>query len=54
MPMAAILPAVLWNTSGSGPVQTRSSVQADWILPGAETVYFSSGEFGAYFGLVRL
>ncbi|MEP7184347.1 MAG: hypothetical protein ABI767_00800 [Rhodanobacter sp.] len=45
---------VPWNTGGSGPIQTQTSLQANWILSGAETVYFSSGEFGAYFGLVRL
>jgi hypothetical protein len=45
---------VPWNTGGSGPVQTQTSLRADWILPGDETVYFNSGEFGAYFGLVRL
>lgn len=45
---------VLWNTGGSTPVQTQTSLRADWVLPGAETVYFDSGEFGIYFGLVRL
>ena len=45
---------VPWNTGGSGPVQTQTSLQADWTLPGDETVHFSSGEFGVYFGLVRL
>ena len=45
---------VPWNIGGSGPVQTQTSLRADWALPGAETVYFNSGEFGVYFGLVRL
>ncbi|MFC5525331.1 hypothetical protein ACFPPA_06205 [Rhodanobacter ginsengisoli] len=45
---------VPWNTGGSGPVLTQTGLQADWILPGDETVYFSSGEFGAFLGLVRL
>lgn len=45
---------VPWNTGGPGPVQTQTSLRADWVLPGDETVYFSSGEFGSYFGLVRL
>lgn len=45
---------VPWNTGGSAPVQTQTSLRADWTLPGDETVYFNSGEFGIYFGLVRL
>ena len=45
---------VSWNTGGRGPVQTQTGLLADWTLPGDETVYFNSGEFGVYFGLVRL
>lgn len=45
---------VPWNTGGSGTFQTQTSLRADWTLPGDETVYFNSGEFGVYFGLVRL
>lgn len=45
---------VPWNVGGNGPAQTQTSLRADWTLPSGDTVYFSSGEFGAYFGLVRL
>ena len=45
---------VPWNTGSSAQAQTQTSLRADWTLPGGETVYFNSGEFGVYFGLVRL
>lgn len=45
---------VPWNAGGRGPAQTQASLRADWTLPGGESVYFNSGEFGVYFGLVRL
>ncbi|MEO5812328.1 MAG: hypothetical protein ABIU96_14315 [Rhodanobacter sp.] len=47
-------PVVPWNTGGNGPVQTQTSLRADWTLPGGDTAHFNSGKFGVYFGLVRL
>lgn len=45
---------VPWSTGGNVPVQTQTSLRVNWTLPGDETVYFNSGEFGVNFGLVRL
>ena len=40
--------------STNEPVQTYTSMRADWNRPGGETVYFNSAEFGSYYGLVRI
>ena len=48
----------IWRSPGT-PVtvsrcRPRASLRADWTLSGDTTVYFNSGEFGVYLGLVRL
>jgi hypothetical protein len=40
--------------SSNQPNQSYQTIQADWQLPGDETVYFNSTEFGMYDGLVRI
>ena len=40
--------------TSDNPYQTTQAILADWSLPGGDTVYFNSTEFGRYYGLVRL
>lgn len=36
------------------PGNDFSTILANWPLPDGDTVYFNSGEFGPYYGLVRI
>lgn len=46
--------ATPWNIGRGQVTQTQATTRADWMLSGDQSVYFNSGEFGVYDGLVRL